>query len=141
VDDLGTIFFILFFGDPLGFESREGGKSGTTSPYGVISILGGDDLNLVLLWSKVVELFLKSIWETFIKSGSTGEDYVSAEIFSNIKIAFFDRLVTHGVHSWGFISFLNKAWVEKCLWSHESWGIDVNGLTIRELVSLLNLGG
>jgi len=64
VDDLGTIFFILFFGNPLGFESREGGKSGTTSPYGVISILGGDDLNLVLLWSKVVELFLKSIWET-----------------------------------------------------------------------------
>jgi len=64
VDDLGTIFFILFFGSPLGFESGEGGKSGTTSPYGVISILGGDDLNLVLLWSKVVELFLKSIWET-----------------------------------------------------------------------------
>lgn len=43
------------------------------------------------------------------------------------------------MHSVGLISLLDKAWIEKGFWSHESWGVDLDGLSIWELVVLGDL--
>jgi len=90
------------------------------------------------LWAHSIELLLKSIWKTIIKGGSSGKDDVLIKIFSNIKITFLDSCEGHGVHSRGFISLFDETWVEKSFWSHESWSVDIDCLTIRELVWFLD---
>ena len=139
MDDLGTVLLVLFSSDPLGLEGGEGREGGTTGPDGVVSVTSSDDLNHIVLWAQSIELLLKCIWETFVKGGSSGKDDIAVEIFSNINIAILDGLVAHLVHTKGLISLLDQRWIEKGLWSHESWGVDVDRLTIRKLVGLLEL--
>jgi hypothetical protein len=91
-----------------------------------------------LLRAHSIDFFLESIWETSVKSGSSGHNDVGVEIFSNIQIAFLDRLESQLMHTQSFISLLNKAWVEKSLWTHESWSVDRDSLTVWEFVLLGN---
>jgi len=137
MNDFSTILFKLILGNPLSLESRERRKSGTTSPDRVVSICTSNNLNHVLLWAHGIEFFLKSIWKTLVKSGTSRKNDVTVEIFSNIKITFLCSTEAHSVHTWSFISLLDKTWVEKSLWCHESRSININGLTIRELICLL----
>jgi hypothetical protein len=141
VDDLSTILFIFFLGDPLGFEGGKGGEGRSTGPDGVVSVSGGDDLDHVLLWAEGIELLFKSIWESRVEGGSSGEDDVLVEVLSDIEIALLDGAETHLMHTESFISFLDETWVEEGLWGKESWGVDGNGLTVWEFVDLLELGG
>jgi hypothetical protein len=141
MDDISTVLLVLLLGDPLGLESGEGRESGTTGPDGVVSVLGGDDLDESGLWAHGIKLFLKSIGETFIKGGSSGEDDVVVEVFSNIDIALLDGTESHGVHTLNLVTLLDQIWEEETLWSHESWAVDGNGLTVGKLVHLLEFGG
>ena len=140
MDDLGTVLLVLVFGDPLRGEGLEGALNRTTSPYGVVSIGRSNNLDISSFWAESRDFLLESVWETLVKSGSTGEDDVSVKIGSNIKIAVSDRLASKLVHAHGFVTFLDEAWVEESFWGHESWGVDANGLTIWELVVLGELG-
>lgn len=141
MDDLGTILFVFFLGDPLGFEGSEGAESRCTSPDGVVSISWGNDLDHVSSRCHGVKFFLKSIRETFVKGGSTGEDNVLIEISSDIHIAIVDGGLGKFVYTEGLVTFLDEVWEEESFWSHESWGVDGNGGTIRELVVLGEFGG
>jgi len=98
--------------------------------------LGSNDLNTSALWAFLVDLSLKSIWETWVEGGTTGEDDVSIKVHSDIDIAILDGGESHILHTESLISLLNKSWVEESLWGHESWGVDGNNLTIWELVVL-----
>jgi hypothetical protein len=44
------------------------------------------------------------------------------------------------VYTESLITLLDESWVEESLWSHESWGVDRDDLTIWELVVLGKLG-
>ena len=109
MNDLGSVLLVFLLGDPLGFEGGEGREGGTTSPDGVVSVLLSMDFNHVLLWSKLVQLILKSVWEIWIEGGTTRENDVSVKVLSNINITFLDGVVSHGVHTWGFITLDRKS--------------------------------
>jgi len=140
VNDLGTVLLVLVLGDPLGGEGLEGALDGTTSPYGVVSIGGGNDLDISGFWAESRDFFLESIWDTLVKSGTTGKDDVSVKVGSNIKIAVSDGFRSELVHAEGFVTFLDEAWVEESFWGHESWGVNTDVLTIWELVGLGEFG-
>jgi hypothetical protein len=141
VDDLGTVLLVLVFGDPLGSKGLEGALDGTTSPYGVVSIGGSNDLDISGFWAESRDFFLESIWDTLVKSSSSGKDDVSVKVGSNIKIAVSDGFRSELVHAEGFVTFLDEAWVEESFWGHESWGVNRDVLTIWELVGLGEFGG
>lgn len=139
MDDLGTALLVLILGDPLRAESGEGRKSGTTLPDGVISIGGGNNFDHVGLWAQSFQFLLKSIWESLVESGSSGKDNVRVKILSNVDVALLDRLESHGVHTGGLVSLLDKSWIEESLWGQESWGVHGDGLSIWELIHLLEI--
>lgn len=141
MDDISTVLLVLLLGDPLGLESGEGRESGTTGPDGVVSVLGGDDLDEAGLWAHGIKLFLKSVGETFIKGGSSGKDDVVVEVLSNVDIALLDGTEGHGVHTLNLVTLLDQIWEEETLWSHESWAVDGNSLAVGKLVHLLEFGG
>ena len=45
------------------------------------------------------------------------------------------------MHTRGLVTLFDKSWVEKSLWGHESWSVDVDSLSIRKLISLLDFRG
>ena len=141
MDDLGSVLLVFLLGDPLGFEGGEGREGGTTSPDGVVSVLGGDDLDHVLLWAEGIDFLLESVGETLVEGGTTGHDDVGVEILSDIDITLLDGLVTHGVHTEDFVTLLDEAWLEEGLWTAESSGVDGDHLSVWELVLLLALRG
>lgn len=141
MDDLGTVLFVLILGNPLGLESREGGEGGTTSPDRVVSVGTSDDLDNTRLWAKFIELGVHSVWKTLVHGGSTREDDVLVEVGSDVDIALLDGVGSHSMDTLSLVTLLDKSWVEESLWAHESWGVDVHGLTIWKLVSLGELVG
>jgi len=120
----------------LGFEGGEGGESGSTGPDGVISVLSGNDLDHVLLWAHGIKFFLKSVWKTLIKSSTTREDDVTVEFLSDINITLLDGFESHLVHTKDFITLLDKVWEEDSFWTHESWGVNLDGLSIWKFIVL-----
>ena len=130
MDYFSSIFFVFFFSNPLAFESWERAQSWATSPYWVISVRSSNYFNHVCLWAYSIKFLLKSIWETFIKSGSSRKNYILVKIFSNINITILDWFVAKYGHTTIFISFFNEAWVKESFRSHESWSIYRNCLTI-----------
>lgn len=136
MDDLGTVLLVLVFGDPLTGEGLEGALDGTTSPYGVVSVGGSNNLDISSFWAESRDFFLDSIWKTLVKSGTTGKDDVTVKVGSNIKIAVSDGFATELMHTHCFVTFLDEAGVEESFWGHESWGVNADGLTIWKLVVL-----
>jgi len=78
------------------------GKDSTTDPDRVFSLTWGVDLDLHLGWGKVDHLFLESLWDAWVHSGTTGHDHVLVKIFSDIDIALHDGLESEVVHGWDF---------------------------------------
>jgi len=134
VNNFGTILFVLFLGDPLRFKGGERGECRSTGPDGVVSVLSSNDLDHVLLWAHGIEFFLKSIWKTLIKSSTTGENDVTVEFLSDINVTLLDGFESHLVHTKDFITLLDKVWEEDSFWTHESWGVNLDGLSIWKLV-------
>jgi len=99
VDDLGTIFLVFLLGDPLALEGFEGCKSRSTNPNGIVSISTSNNLGLVSLWAKLINILLNSVWETLVHGGATGEDNVFIEVTSDINIALLDRSIAHISHT------------------------------------------
>jgi len=93
------------------------------------------------LWAHGIDFLLKSIWETWVKGGTTGKDDVSVEILSDIDVALLDGGESHLVETFNFGSLLDLVWEEESFWTHESWCVDVDDLAIWELVLLLVLIG
>jgi hypothetical protein len=62
---------------------------------------GGNDLDLSTAGSKVDNFFLKSVSETLVHGGTTGEDYVLAEVFSGIRVGGLNGSPSKGVKGMG----------------------------------------
>jgi len=124
MDDFGTVLFVFFLSDPLGFEGGEGTECRCTSPDGVVSISWSNNLDHVGGWCHGVEFFLKSVWETLVKGSSSGKDDVLIEISSDIHIAVVNRGLSHFVYTECLVTFLDEVWEEESFWGHESWGVN-----------------
>jgi len=140
VDDGGTVLFVVFLGDPHGSEGRKMGKDSTTDPDRVFSLSWGVDLNLHLGWGEVDHLFLESLWDAWVHSGTTGHDHVLVEIFSDIDITLHDGFEGEVVDWWDFSSDGTK-WVKEGLWASELLVTNGDDVTIWELILLLFGGG
>jgi hypothetical protein len=92
------------------------------------------------LWAHCIDFLLKSIWETFVKGGSSGKDDVAVEIFSNINVTFLDGTESHLVETFNFVTLLDQVWEEESFWTHESWCVNGNNLTIWKFIILLDFG-
>ena len=61
-----------------------------------------NDLDEVWSWAHGVQFFLESLWKTWVKGGTTGEDDVAVEVLSDINITGGDGLISHLVESQNF---------------------------------------
>merc|ERR1711882_19354 len=102
VDDGRTRLVILFFGDPHLLEGGERGQDRSSNPDRVFSLRGGNDLDLHGGRSKSGQFLLHSVSNTREHGSSSGEDNISVEIFSDIKIALHDGVVGGLVDSSSF---------------------------------------
>jgi len=139
VDDGWTCFVVFLFGDPHSLEGREGGQNGTTNPDGVFPFWWGDNLDFHGGWGQSSDFFLHSIGNTWVHSGTTGQDVVSIKIFSDINIALHDGVVGGFVDTGGFHT--NEGWLEEGLWASESFVTDGDDLTVWEFVGFFQGGG
>merc|ERR1719223_2004939 len=101
MDDFGTVLLILFGGNPLRSEGAERGKGGSTSPYGVVSILWSNDVDLAVLRSKLGDFLLDSLGKTLVQGGSSRADNILKQLFSEINIGLLDCLPGESVHTKG----------------------------------------
>jgi hypothetical protein len=139
VDNGWSCLVVLGLGDPHSLEGGEGSKNGATNPDRVLSLWWRDDLDLHGAWGEGGDLLLHSIGNTWVHSGTTGEDVVGVKVLSDINIALHDGVVgglmdTSGLHT-------DKGWLEEGLWASESLVTDGDDLTVWELVALLEGGG
>ena len=77
---------VIFGSDPRGGEGGEGSKSRGTLPDGVLAVSRGNDSDFGTSWHLGDDLFLKSVGETFVHGGTTGEDDVLAEVLAHIDV-------------------------------------------------------
>lgn len=90
MDDGSTVLAVVLIGDPVGGEGGEGCKDGTSLPDGELTVSRGNDSNVRVGGCEFCDLFLQSIGETFVHGGTSGEDDVLAEVFSDIDIRTLD---------------------------------------------------
>jgi hypothetical protein len=139
VDNGWSCLVVLGLGDPHSLEGGEGSKNGATNPDRVLSLWWRDDLDLHGAWGEGGDLLLHSVGNTWVHSGTTGEDVVSVKVLSDINIALHDGVVGGLVHTSGLHT--DEGWLEEGLWASESLVTDGDDLTVWELVALLEGGG
>ena len=118
MDNWGTIFFIVFFGNPHGGESWEMGENSSSNPDGVFSFTWSGHFNFHLGWGEVDHLLLESLWDIFVHGSTTRHDQVFVEIFSDIDITSHDSLKCKCMHSIHFFSDMTK-WIKESFWGSE----------------------
>jgi len=119
VDDSGTLLFVVLFVDPGRFESGERSESGYALPDGVIAIGRSDNSDIRTgVGGFVNELLLKSVGHAFIHRGTTRQDDVLAEFFSDVNIGGRD-----GSPGEGLESLVRR--VVSCS-EHDLWGSDTD---------------
>ena len=120
---------VFLLGDPHLLEGGEGSQDGTTDPDRVFSFWWSDDLDLHGGWSKGGDFLLHTISNTWVHSGTTGEDVVGVKILTDINIALHDGVVGEVVDSIGLHSDIG--------WSEESLGASES--LIANCYNLLNM--
>jgi hypothetical protein len=86
VDNSGTVFLVIVGGDPAGLEGAEGSESGGTLPDGKLTVGGGNDSNFGTWGEELKDFHLKSVGETLVHGGTTGEDNILAEVLTDINV-------------------------------------------------------
>jgi len=139
VDDgwAGLIVFLL--GDPHGLECGEGGKDGSTDPYGVFTLRRSNDLDLDGGWGKGDDLLLHTVSNTGEHGGTAGSDVVGVQILTDVDIALHDGVVDGLVDTSRFHT--QEGWLQERLWATETLVSDGDDLTVGKLVALLEGGG
>ena len=88
MDDGWAILSELILGDDGSSERGERGESRGTLPDGILAIGLGNDSNLGGRLSS--QLLVKSVWETLVHGGTTGEDDVLAELLPDVQVSLLD---------------------------------------------------
>jgi len=139
VDDGRTGLVVLGLGDPHLLEGGEGGEDGTTDPDRVLSLRGGDDLDLHGGGSEGSELLGHSLADSGKHGGSSRHDDVGVQVASDIDITLHDGLKGAVMDTGGFLS--DEGGLEENLRASESLVSDNDDVSIGKLVGLLKSRG
>jgi len=123
------------FTDPHLLEGRQGGEDGTTNPDRVFPFWWGDDLDFHGGWGQVTDFLLHPIGDSWVHGGTSRQDGVGVQVFSDIDVALHDGVVGGFVNTGGFHT--EEAWLEQGFWASESLVSDGDDLTVWEFVGFL----
>ncbi len=93
MDNGRTGLVVLSPGDPHVLKGGEGSEDGTTQPDRVLSLRGGDDLDLNGGGSEGSELLGQSLDDTWKHGGASRQDDIGEQVTSDINVALHDGLV------------------------------------------------
>jgi hypothetical protein len=93
VNNGGSRLVVLFLGDPHGLEGGEGSEDRSSDPDGVLTLRGGDDLDLHGVGGEGSKLLVHAVSNTREHGGSSRKNDVSVEILTDINVALHDGVV------------------------------------------------
>ena len=93
MDDAGTRFVVLLFGDPHLLEGRQRSKDGSSDPYGVFPLWWGNDLDFDGGRSQGSDFLLHTIGNTRVHGGATGKNSVGIKVLPDVNITLHDGVV------------------------------------------------
>ena len=102
MDNGWAAFVVFLLGDPHLLEGGEGSQDGSSDPYGVFSFWWSNDFDFHCRWSKSCNFLLHTIGNTWVHSGTTGEDIVGVKILTDINVALHDGVVGGFMNTSGF---------------------------------------
>jgi len=132
----GLIVFLL--GDPHLLEGGQRGQDGASDPDGVFPLWWSDDLDLHGWWGEGDDFFLHTVGNTREHGGTTGQDSVGVQVFTDIDITLHDGVVGGLVDSGRLHT--KEGWLEHGFWAPESLVANGDDLTVGKLVALLQRG-
>jgi hypothetical protein len=135
VDDRRTGLIVLLLGDPHLLECGKGGQDGASDPDGVLSLGRSDDLDLHRGWSQGGDLLLHSVGDSWVHGGTSGQDGVGVQIFTDIDVALHDAVVGGLVDTARFHA--KERWLEEGFWASEPLVADGDDLSVGKFVGLL----
>jgi len=139
VDDGGARLLVLGLGDPHGLESREGRKNGPSNPDQKLSLGRRHHLDLHGRWRKRSHFLAEPLRNSGVHGGSARHHDVAVEVLPDIDVALEDRLVADLVEPGHLLADEHR--LEESLRASEPLRTDLDGLTVRQLVDLVVLGG
>ena len=139
MDDCRTRLVVLLFGDPHLLESGQGGQDGATDPYRVLALWRSDDLDLHGGRSKGLDLLLHSVRNAGVHGGTTRQNGVGVQVFTDVDITLHDGVVGGLVDTGRFHTQERR--LEHGLRTAESLVADGDDLTVGKLVALLETRG
>jgi len=119
-------------------ESGERSEDGSTDPNGVFSFRGSDDLDLHGGRGEGSQFLLESIGDAREHGSTTRADDITIEVFSDVDVAFHDRVVSGFVDTSGFHT--QERGLEEGFRATETFVSDGDDLAVREFVALLEGG-
>ena len=139
MDDAGTRFVVLLFGDPHLLEGRQRSKDGSSDPYGVFPLWRSNDLDLHGWGSEGGDLLLHSVTDSWVHGGTSGKDGVGVQILTDINIALHDGVVGVLVDAGDFKT--DEGRLEESFWGPEPLVSDGDDLSVGKFVGLLERAG
>jgi len=139
VNNTWSCFIVLLFSDPHSLEGRQRSQNRTTNPNGVFPFWWRDNFDFHSGWSQSSDLFLHSISNTWVHSGTTGQDVVGVQVLSDINVALHNGVVGGFVDTSGFHT--NEGWLEQGFWASESFVTNGDNLTIWKFIRFFQRGG
>merc|ERR1712188_121863 len=127
--------FVLSCVNPHLLEGGERSEDRSSNPHGVLTLRGGDDLNLHGGRGQGSQLLLHAVGDTREHSGSSRKHNVSVQVLTDIDIALHDRVVGGLVDSSGLHT--QERGLEESLGATEALVSDGDHLSVGELVALL----
>merc|ERR1712050_566395 len=138
VNNTWTCFIVLLFSDPHSLKSRQRSQNGTTNPDGVFPFWWRDNFDFHGGWSQSSDFFLHSISNTWVHSGTTGQNVVSVQIFSDINIALHNRVISSFMNTSRFHT--DEGWLKQSFWASESFVTNGDNLTIWKFIRFFQRG-
>jgi len=93
MDDRWSAFVVFLFADPHLLEGGQRSQDGTADPDRIFTFRRRDDLDFHRRRSQGRDFFLHTIGDTGVHGRTAGQDGIGVQIFTDIDIAFHDRIV------------------------------------------------
>ena len=126
---------VFLLGNPHLLEGGQRSQDGTTDPDGVFALWWGDNLDLHGGWGQGSDLLLHTVGNTRVHGGTTGEDSVGVQVFTDVNVALHDRVVSCLMQT---ARFHSQEWgLEEGFGATESLVTDGDDLSVGKFVRLL----
>jgi len=139
VNDGRSRLVVVGLGDPHVLEGGKRGQDGTTDPHRVLSLRGGNNLDLHGGRGQVGDLLLHALLDAREHGGASGKHDVQVQVLADVHVALHDGLESLVVDTGSL--FTNKRGLEERLSTTETLVTDGDDVTVGKLVGAVQLGG